>query len=240
MKFLLPTRALAFLLVTSTCGAFSALEAQSAPRSGRTARSRRTKSRVKKRRAPRVANLARVTEPARAQRSAGRPGDFRGEPEWMDARLVAPSIYLDARLTHGVDDVALRFGPGVDEASPLPGEKGNCVVAAHRNVWGAEFWHLPRLKVGESVEVVTPQKRFVYRVRSSRLVGEHELAPLQAPSDPSISRLTLYTCTKPRTAHRFIVSADLEKTLPSTPALFHARALPFPLTSAPAKQARVP
>jgi sortase A len=171
----------------------------------------------------RAARLARATQPVGA---AVKKRDFHGQPHWLEARLIVPAIYLDSQLTSGVDDVALRYGPGVDENSPEPGEKGNSVVAAHRNVWGAEFWHLPRLKKGDLIEVLTPRRRLIFRVRSSALVGEHDLAPLQAPRDPSVSRLTLYTCTKPRTAKRYIVSADLESSLPSSPEVFEERQLP--------------
>lgn len=146
----------------------------------------------------------------------------------MNARLIVPAIYLDAMMVEGLGDEALRLGPGHDIASDQPGLPGNCVIAAHRNVWGAEFWHLPLVRAGNIIEVRTPTQRLLYRVKWARSVPGNDLTPLQPPQNPGISRLTLYTCTKPRTEARFIVCADLEQRLPCTPALFKPQTLPFP------------
>jgi sortase A len=174
-------------------------------------------------RAPLQAQAARASSPKQTV--------FKGAPEYLDVRLLVPSIYLDARLTSGIEDTPLRFGPGHDKLSDAPGAPGNCVVAAHRNVWGAEFWHLPSVKKGALIELRTPTKRLFYRVISARTIQGDDLSPLQPPQDPKASRLTLYTCTKPRTAARFLVSADLEKTEPSSLALFNDAALPFAKTT---------
>ncbi len=146
----------------------------------------------------------------------------------LNARLIVPSIYLDAMMMQGIGDDSLRLGPGHDSESDLPGTAGNCVIAGHRNVWGAEFWHLPYVKAGDPIEVRTPTQRLLYRVKWARVVAGGDLSPLQPPAEEGISRLTLYTCTKPVTAARFIVSADLEQRLPSTPAHFKPQTLPFP------------
>ena len=214
-----PTRRLALALAclglsTSTCPSPS----QARPRAAQPTRARKNKK-VK----VRAAALSRAVQAPKPRRTV-----FVGTAPAMNARLIVPAIYIDAMLVQGLSDEALRLGPGHDPQSDLPGEPGNCVLAAHRNVWGAEFWHLPRLKPGNIVEVRTPHQRLIYRVKWARNIEGTDLSPLQQPGDAGISRLTLYTCTKPRTAARFIVSADLEQRLPSTPEMFKQQTLPFP------------
>lgn len=126
----------------------------------------------------------------------------------LPVQLVIPDIYLEAPLMSGIDDAALKQGPGHDVLSDAPGAPGNCVVAAHRNVWGAWFWHLPRVKKGARIELRMAGKIHVYRVIEASIVAGHDTSFLEAPHDPRVSRLTLYTCTKPRTNNRFIVVAD--------------------------------
>lgn len=145
----------------------------------------------------------------------------RVAPQWQPAQLVIPDIYIDAPVVRGVSDASLRNGVGHDPLSGLPGQKGNCVIAGHRNVWGAWFWHLPRLKPGSLIYVQMPQKRYTYRVAFTRTVPPHDTSLLEAPQGQAVPRLTLYTCTKPKTANRFVVVANLvsETSLNNTPVL---------------------
>jgi LPXTG-site transpeptidase (sortase) family protein len=138
----------------------------------------------------------------------------KAAPQWQPAQLIIPDIYIDAPVVRGVNDAALRNGVGHDPLSNLPGQKGNCVIAGHRNVWGAWFWHLPRLKPGSLIYVQMPQKRYTYRVAFTRTVQPHDTTLLEAPSGPAAPRLTLYTCTKPKTENRFVVVANLVSETP--------------------------
>jgi sortase A len=137
-------------------------------------------------------------------------------PKWEPAQLVIPDIYIDAPVVRGVSDAALRNGVGHDPLSDLPGQKGNCVIAGHRNVWGAWFWHLPRLKPGSPIYVQTSQKRYTYRVAFTRTVPPYDTSLLEAPTGQAAPRLTLYTCTKPKTENRFVVVANLVSETPVT------------------------
>jgi LPXTG-site transpeptidase (sortase) family protein len=138
----------------------------------------------------------------------------KAAPQWQPAQLVIPDIYIDAPVVRGVSDAALRNGVGHDPLSNLPGQKGNCVIAGHRNVWGAWFWHLPRLKPGSLIYMHLPQKRYTYRVAFTRTVQPHDTSLLEAPKGQAVPRLTLYTCTKPKTENRFVVVANLVSETP--------------------------
>lgn len=162
-----------------------------------------------------------------AVKTAARPTHFwTHNVREIGARLIVPSIYLDAPIVEGIDDPALRVGPGHDALSDLPGKAGNCVIAAHRNVWGAWFWHLPRVQVGETIEVRTRTQRQFYRVTRAQTMSGYDTSVLERPLKANITRLTLYTCTKPKTDNRFVVVADLIRTQPSTAREFLAFSLP--------------
>ena len=49
-------------------------------------------------------------------------------------RIISSEIGLDAVVLQGVDEASLRRGPGHMTFTALPGQPGNCVIAAHRNI----------------------------------------------------------------------------------------------------------
>ena len=103
------------------------------------------------------------------------------------ARIVAPSIGLDAIVLEGVDDDALNAGPGHFPGSAFPGERGNSIISAHRD---RHFNRLGDLSVGDTVmtESGTRQTRWV--VVSRRVIDKNDPA-LFKTKDPT---LTLTTC----------------------------------------------
>ncbi|HEX8234436.1 MAG TPA: class D sortase [Abditibacteriaceae bacterium] len=125
---------------------------------------------------------------------------------WVPARLSIPDIDLDAIVVQGVGPQMLRKGPGHDPTSVLPGEKGNCVIAAHRNAYGWWFYRLGSLGVDSVIQLQTPQETLTYRVALTRVVREDDLSLLQQTAYP---RLTLYTCTLPKSDQRVVVVANL-------------------------------
>lgn len=169
---------------------------------------RKSRSRARRRRAVDTAQAATPTTAVTKFVAVARP---------LGARLVIPDIYVDVPVMQGLDDAALMNGPGHDPHSDQPGQPGNCVIAAHRNIWGAEFWHLPNLKKGANIRLHSADKTYHYRVVQVLTVPESDFSVLQRPGRPNISRLTLYTCTKPRTVSRYVVVADLVSTSPADP-----------------------
>src|SRR3569623_2708763 len=64
------------------------------------------------------------------------------------ARIVAPTIHLDAIVLEGVGDDELNASPGHVPGSALPGDRGNAVISAHRD---RHFDHLDALAVGDTL-----------------------------------------------------------------------------------------
>ena len=130
-------------------------------------------------------------------------------------KIELPDIGVDAVVVSGVDEESLRRGPGHFPGTALPGQSGNCVIAAHRNVYGSWFYKLDELFPGQSIYLETPQGKYEYRVVRIFLNADTDTALLQSPpadaSGKIPSQLTLITCTTPRTTNRLVLVAQRPK-----------------------------
>jgi LPXTG-site transpeptidase (sortase) family protein len=117
------------------------------------------------------------------------------------ARLRIAAIDLDAIVIEGTDRPALRRGPGHVKWTALPGDAGNCAIAAHRASW---FRRLPDLAAGDPVWVETPGSKLKYVVQKQCVVTPDRSDLLDRGPAPS---LTLITCTEARadSEHRVLV-----------------------------------
>ncbi len=124
-------------------------------------------------------------------------------------RLSIPEIGVDAIVVQGLDDKALARGPAHDPNSALPGENGNCVLAAHRNIYGSWFYNMDQLWAGSSVELTSGGQKFRYSVVQVRTVSEADTSVLRSqPGAPP--SLTLITCTLPHSPFRLVATAYLQ------------------------------
>ncbi len=130
------------------------------------------------------------------------------KPAWIPTRLIIDDIGLDAVVMSSDDDSSLRAGPGHDPHSALPGQRGNCVIAAHRNIFGSYFYRLDELLPGAKIVLRTPTQRFHYTVVQTFQVGDTDAAAVRATAPDAPPVLTLYTCTIPRTSNRIVVTAQ--------------------------------
>jgi sortase A len=103
------------------------------------------------------------------------------------ARIAIPRLALDEVVVEGVDDDALRAGPGHVPGTPLPGASGNAVLSAHRD---RHFRTLGELAVGDTIVTETLARRVVWVV-SGRRVVHRDARVLRQGSAPE---LTLTTC----------------------------------------------
>jgi sortase A len=123
--------------------------------------------------------------------------------------IKIPEISLSENIVSGTGD-ELHYGVGHMPFSPLPGETGNCALAAHRNIiWARAFRHLDKLAEGDEITINYGGKIFTYTVYSIFTVEPHEkwILGLQ-PGETHM--LTLITCTPVlNPTHRLIVWARL-------------------------------
>jgi sortase A len=103
------------------------------------------------------------------------------------ARLVIPRLGLDEIVLEGVDDDALNAGPGHLPGSALPGERGNTVIAAHRD---RHFAKLGQVSVGDTVITETGSRRLSWVVIATRVIDADAPALFRTKE----ATLTLTTC----------------------------------------------
>ncbi len=122
---------------------------------------------------------------------AGR-GEVKPWP-WADTHAIA-RLRVDDRDTDmivlaGASGRTLAFGPGHVDGSALPGQRGNCVLMAHRDT---HFEMLRYLMPGDVVTLQLPDcKKVRYTVKVARVIDKSDTSILQ----PALrTRLTMLTC----------------------------------------------
>jgi sortase A len=129
--------------------------------------------------------------------------------ELPPTRIIIPDIGLDAVVVQGFDEETLRRGPGHEPRSALPGQPGNCVIAAHRNVYGSWFYKVDQLWPGSIVTLRTPDESFDYQIISTYATHDSDISVLRPPPPGEPPRLTLLTCTVQRSTNRIVLVAQL-------------------------------
>jgi LPXTG-site transpeptidase (sortase) family protein len=125
---------------------------------------------------------------------------------WI-ARLDAPSVNLRATVLEGSDETTLNRAAGHIEDTPLPGQRGNVAIAAHRDTI---FRPVRNLRVGDPLVLTTTDRVYHYRVARLRVVEPNDVAVLDPADHPTLTLVTCYPFTFIGHApKRFIVSADL-------------------------------
>src|SRR5947209_284832 len=77
------------------------------------------------------------------------------------AKLTIPRLGGEWYIVEGTEDATLRLGPGHLTGTAFPGEKGNCVIAGHRDT---QFRRLKDIKKGDDILLATSIGESRYRV----------------------------------------------------------------------------
>ena len=122
-------------------------------------------------------------------------------------RIIIPTANVDKYIVEGVGVEDLKQAPGHYPGTPMPGEPGNAAIAGHRTTYGAPFYDLSEMAVGDPITVFTGLGEFHYEVIESLVVSPDAVEVLNQTTD---NRLTLTTC-HPRysAAERLIIIAKL-------------------------------
>lgn len=141
------------------------------------------------------------TEPAPA------PSPVRPDVGDGVARIQIDKIGVDWIVVEGVSVTVLKKGPGHYPGTALPGQNGNVVISGHRTTYGAPFFRLDEVKVGDVIKLHTRTDSFDYRVTESKIVAPTDLSVIVSTQE---SRLTLTTCHPRFSARqRLIVVGEL-------------------------------
>lgn len=103
------------------------------------------------------------------------------------ARLIIPKIGLDDIVLEGVGSGVLNGGPGHYPGSPLPGNRGNAIISAHRD---RHFRRLGELAIGDTVRTESDSRIATWVITSRRVLDKGAAALFPA----SVPVLTLTTC----------------------------------------------
>lgn len=143
---------------------------------------------------------ARALDRSGASTSSLSKGDVVG-------RLEIPRLSMSAIVFEGADHDVLERGAGHLPGSALPGDRGNTVLAAHRDTF---FRPLRGIRVGDVVKIHRSRRDSAYVVQSARVVEPDEVDVLGPTTEPA---LTLITCYPFRfigpAPERFVVRAVL-------------------------------
>lgn len=130
------------------------------------------------------------------------------------ARLLIPSIHVDAIVVNGTSDWQLATGPGFYPEGSLPHLGGNVAVAGHRTTYGAWFRHVDRLAAGDAIYLIFDGKEYRYEVERVWITASDDWSVI-APMDEHV--LTLTTCHPPGSSkERLIVRARWVETNATT------------------------
>lgn len=123
-------------------------------------------------------------------------------------RIEIPVIDVDAPVFAGDDDETLKRGAGHRIGSANPGERGNCVISAHSDVYGEIFRDLPALGVGDEVFVHTVSQVFRYVISQRRIIDPTEISVLDSTSTPVLTLISCYPYGI--STHRIVVTGELQ------------------------------
>ena len=102
--------------------------------------------------------------------------------------ITIPTVALSAIVVQGDSAAVLRRAVGHLRETALPGERGNVVLAAHRDTF---FRPLERIRVGDAITLRTLAGEFVYLVEWIAVVRPSEV---QVIAYTDRNTLTLITC----------------------------------------------
>lgn len=122
--------------------------------------------------------------------------------------LDVPRLQLTTPVVEGDDDGTLKKAAGHLPDTPMPWERGNSAVAAHRD---GLFRPLKDVKVGDEIRFRTTRDEYRYRVTSTAIVKPDDVSVLASQSRTSLTLITCYPFYYVGSApKRFIVHAERE------------------------------
>lgn len=111
---------------------------------------------------------------------------------WADTHPVARMIVGDDDfiVLEGSNGRALAFAPGHLEGTAMPGERGNCVISAHRDT---HFSALRDVRAGDVIRVQRIDGRWVeYTVAEQRVVDKRDVWVTRSSGETTLTLVTCY------------------------------------------------
>jgi sortase A len=123
------------------------------------------------------------------------------------AKLKIPRLDAELYVIEGDGPRELRRGPGHLLGTALPGEKGNCIIAGHRDT---HFRVLKDIREGDDIVLETDTGQYLYRVRKIHIVAPENTSALRPTTHAALNLITCYPFYYVGSApKRFVVEARL-------------------------------
>jgi sortase A len=123
-------------------------------------------------------------------------------------RVQIEAIGVDAPVIEGDDWEALKQGAGHHVGSANPGERGNCVISAHNDIYGELFRDLPSLKLGDEIVLHTATQAYRYLVTEWSVTEPEDVSVLRPTESPVLTLISCYPYGID--SHRIVVVAELQ------------------------------
>lgn len=148
-----------------------------------------------------------ATEHAALNHSTGEVNkDPAGLRSGLVARLEIPKLGVSSIILEGVGSQTLRVGLGHVPGTSLPGQRGNVVIAGHRDTF---FRPLRKIEIGDEVSVETTATSYHYQVRSVEIVESRNVDSLRFHNQNELTLITCYPFSYIGPApKRFVVHAE--------------------------------
>jgi len=121
-------------------------------------------------------------------------------------RIEIQRLGLSVIVVEGISAKIMRRAAGHIPGTPLPGQRGNVGISAHRDTF---FRPLRNIKQNDIIELTTLLGEYRYRVVSTRIVGPNDVAVLEGSGNEVLTLVTCYPFYFVGAApDRFIVRAE--------------------------------
>ena len=147
---------------------------------------------------------------SRATDGQANPAPWPWADTWPVARMSAKGGDIHLIVLAGGSGRTLAFGPGHLSASALPGQRGNSVIAGHRDT---HFSFLQDLAVGETMRVETTDGReHTYKVVDLDVVDSRRSSIVLDIDESVLSLVTCYPfdATVAGGSMRYVVTLKLQ------------------------------
>jgi LPXTG-site transpeptidase (sortase) family protein len=122
--------------------------------------------------------------------------------------LDVPRLKLTTPVIQGDDERTLQRAVGHLPDTPMPWEKGNSAIAAHRD---GLFRPLKNVRIGDEIRFRTTREEIRYRVTGTSIVEPDDVSVLRPRSKAALTLITCYPFHYIGTApQRFVVHAERE------------------------------
>jgi LPXTG-site transpeptidase (sortase) family protein len=122
-------------------------------------------------------------------------------------KIIIPSIGVDVVMVEGTSKGDLKEGPGHWEETPFPGQGGNFVVSGHRTTYGAPFFKLNEVEVGDEIQLILPYVVAIYRVTKTFIVYPDEVETVRSVGREQVSLAACHPIYSAK--QRIVVQGDL-------------------------------